>query len=473
MVICAGCAQKSPPGYYVHVSGDKEIDTHVDAAQAALDDLDVEAANRSMTFAKQRLDYLSGVGFSVRSIDHYQKKLKTLSAKIEEVKKGGGRFARVSFFVGYDPETMETARDAVKLGDLKLRMARAPYNRRVEVKHLIVYYTQGPGRRQYEIYLRRMAKYKNHIRRVFGIYGLPQELICVAMIESAGDPTRVSTAGAAGLWQFIPETGRRYGLIVGDTVDQRFDPYLETYAAAKYLKFLLNRFGNDVEAALASYNCGEGFIDRVLSDGNLLSIWHAPYHGKQGVDEDLPSIPKETYDYIARWLAVAVIYQNLKKYGFAEPVTPEDPFMLVKVSGSVDCAGFANDMGIHPETLVGLNPSLKTGRTPEGQNTVVRLPPADPVNYVNRLRDSRQYRISFVYRHKVTGYQTLRAIAQSYGVSPARISDVNDLGEKTRLEAGLVISIPTTAGNIKAAAAAKENVRYWRNLKGTLWDDHK
>ena len=468
MAFLQACAKEEPIEYYVHLSKDLQMEKHLQAAKEAFADLEIELAQSAFDKAMERLGYLSMTGHSDRLLDHYKKELSTLSEEIEKIEKEGVP-VRIAFSVGYDPEELEPASDVLKLGDLRRRMMSAPYSRRVEVNHLILYYVKGPGRKQYNLYLKRLAPYRKHILRVFRSHGVPDEMIAVAMIESAGKPDSVSHAGAAGMWQFIPETARNYGLIVGDTVDQRFDPIIETYAAARYLRFLLNKFDNKVGAALASYNCGEGYIEQVLAHPSIRNIWHAPYHGK-GDDPLTPTIPRETYDYVARWYAVAIVYQNMDQYDFAFPVTTEDPFILVHVDGELEVAALSEDLDIQVETLVGMNPSLKVGRTPPGETTAVRLPPAPADDYAERLREAKRYRISYVYRHKVTSYQTLRKVAQSYGVSALRISEVNDLGEQVRLDAGTIIKIPTVASNTKALTASAQNIRYWRAFKDTLWD---
>ncbi len=463
-----GCAEKENVTYYLHPSVDMEMERHMAAAKEALDDFEIELAQESLVKGEKRLKYLVMARFSQSSIADYSSRLALFKQRLDKVIAAGVP-VRVSFSMGYDPEAMEPVKDAVKIGNLRRNLVHIPYNRRVEITHLVLYYTKGPGRKQFKIYLKRLAGYRNHILRVFRARGLPEELICVAMIESAGDPTRVSSAGAAGLWQFMPETARKYGLMVNDKVDQRFDPILETYAAARYFNFLLKKFENQVPAALAGYNWGEGNVERLLSHPSMKSVWLAPYHGKTE-EVDLPSMPKETYDYIVRWYAVAVIYQNLKEYDFEMPVTPQDPFILVYINGQLEVGLLARDLEISEQLLVGLNPSLKMGQTPGDETTAMRLPPAFPDDYAARLRKGGRYRISYVYRHKVTGYQTLRTVAQTYGVSALRIADVNDLGETNLLEAGTIIRIPTTAGNEKAKAAARENVGFWRARKGTLWD---
>ena len=467
-MLLSACAEKEPVTYYLHPSTDSQLERHLAAANEALDDFEIELAKESMGKAETRLQYLVMARYSQRSITSYAGKIALLKQRMDKLVKAGVP-VRISFNMGYDPEVMELVQDSIKIGDLRRNLVNIPYNRRVEISHLVLYYTNGPGRKQYNIYLNRLAGYRSHILRVLKSKGLPEELICVAMIESAGDPTRISTAGAAGLWQFMPETARKFGLMVNEKVDQRFDPILETYAAARYFKFLLKRFDNDIPAALAGYNWGEGNIDQLLSNPKMRTIWLAPYHGKED-QGDMPSVPRETYDYIARWYSTAIVYQNLKQYGFELPVTPEDPYILVHITGQLDVTTLAKDLEISRQLLVGLNPSLMIGQIPPDEKTAVRLPPSFADEYAGRLRKTGRYRISFLYRHKVTGYQTLRTVANAYGVSALRIADVNDLGQTNLLQAGTIIQIPTTAGNEKAKAAAKENVSFWRARKGTLWD---
>jgi LysM repeat protein len=469
VLLSVGCAKEPPPSYYVHFTGDRQLDKHLSQAHDALDDLNFEVAENHRKKAHGRLSQMALAGYPPSVVAHYRQEMAKLSARVKRAKSEGAGSVHITFLAGYAPEKALPTEETLRLGDLRVQLNRLPYQRRVEINHMILRYTDGPDRAQYDRYLRRLAPYRNHVENVFASYGVPDELICVAMIESAGDPTRVSPAGAAGLWQFIPETARKYGLMVNDKVDQRFDPVLQTYAAARYMKFLLNIFDDDVAAALAGYNCGEGLVDVVLSHPKLNSIWHAPYHGATN-PEELPSLPHETYDYIARFWAVAVIYQNLKEYGFTMPPAADDPFLLVRINGAAECDKLAADLEIAPERLIAMNPSLRFGSTPEDETTPVRLPPNDPYKYVQSLRKAEFYRISFYYRHRVTANQTLRAIAEKYGVPAAKIAEDNDLGETNRLETSSIIRIVTTAGNEKARLASKENVRYWRSVKGTLWD---
>ncbi|MCZ7585517.1 MAG: lytic transglycosylase domain-containing protein [Deltaproteobacteria bacterium] len=335
-----------------------------------------------------------------------------------------------------------------------------PGDRRAEIEALVTHYAAGNGRTQYNIYLKRLAKYRHHVESVFAAHGLPREFACVAMIESAVDPSRVSHAGAAGMWQFIPSTARRYRLVVTDHVDQRFDPTLSTYAAAAYLRDLLLMFDGDFAPALGGYNGGEMMIASALTSGpEGQDFWDLDPHGTAGSPGR--TIPYETYDYVARFFAVAMIYQNLEVFGFEEPPAEDEPFVLAEVTGAVDIASLSEDLGLDPVHLATMNPSLMRGETDEDLPTAIRLPARDVGDYVKLLRRHGRYRVSYVYRHKVTNYESLRAIALDYGVPEAMIAAVNDLPYGPRLDEGTIVEVPASTRSEKAGWAAERNRAWW------------
>src|SRR2546423_13956721 len=140
---------------------------------------------------------------------------------------------------------------------------------------------------------------------------MPQDLIYLAMIESGFNPKAQSPAKAGGLWQFISETGKRYGLTVNKKVDERNNPARATDAALSYLSDLHDRFGSWYLAA-AAYNSGEGTVSKALKRVTGRT---------KGTDADFyrisPRLPKETRDYVPKLLAAARIGKNPAKYGFS------------------------------------------------------------------------------------------------------------------------------------------------------------
>jgi peptidoglycan lytic transglycosylase D len=159
-------------------------------------------------------------------------------------------------------------------------------------------------------YLERMGKYAPMISTKLAQRDMPQDLIYLAMIESGFSPTAKSPAQASGLWQFIGETGRRYGLTVNRKVDERNNPAKATDAALSYLADLHDRFGSWYLAA-AAYNTGENRVGRIMREMT---------GSERGTDADYYKIasrlPQETQDYVPKLIAAARIAKEPAKYGF-------------------------------------------------------------------------------------------------------------------------------------------------------------
>jgi membrane-bound lytic murein transglycosylase D len=165
-------------------------------------------------------------------------------------------------------------------------------------------------KRSFGVYLQRMGKYEPMISEKLAERKMPQELIYLAMIESGFNPKAQSPARASGLWQFIGETGRRYGLTVSRKIDERNNPAKATDAALSYLADLHDRFGSWY-LAFAAYNTGEGRVGRIMREVT---------GSERGTDADYYRIanrlPKETRDYVPKLIAAARIAKEPEKYGF-------------------------------------------------------------------------------------------------------------------------------------------------------------
>jgi membrane-bound lytic murein transglycosylase D len=140
------------------------------------------------------------------------------------------------------------------------------------------------------------------VRKIFRQEGLPEELAYLAVVESGFNPFATSSMNAAGIWQFIPSTGRRFGLRIDDYIDERRDPYKSTIAAAKYLKTLYNMFGS-WELAIAAYNCGENCVAKRLESSSATSF-----------SEIKNILPSQTKEYVPRFFAILLIANNPEKY---------------------------------------------------------------------------------------------------------------------------------------------------------------
>jgi membrane-bound lytic murein transglycosylase D len=170
-------------------------------------------------------------------------------------------------------------------------------------------------------YLERKEKYFPMIHKVFREKNLPLELSYVSMLESGFNTMALSHAGARGLWQFMPHTGRRYGLKVNDKIDDRTDPLKSTYAAAEYFKDLISIFGgkSSVMLCMAAYNAGEG---RVI--GALRKIEDPMRNRDFWYIYRMGYLAEETNEYIPRVISLMIISENPDEYGFGKGPSNND-----------------------------------------------------------------------------------------------------------------------------------------------------
>jgi len=208
-------------------------------------------------------------------------------------------------------------------------------------------------------------------------HNLPLELKYLAIVESALQPKARSWASAVGLWQFIPSTGRSFKLRQDAYIDERMDVHKSTEAACLYLKQLYEFFGN-WELALASYNCGPGYVRRAIrNSGNKTDFW--------GIYNYLP---RETRSYVPMFVAVTYVMNDLDNYKL-EPY--EDILQLpdsdtIIVNNSVNLTLLAKQLKITTETLQDLNPHIKRDIIPPYfKNCIINIPKTTTENFmVNR-----------------------------------------------------------------------------------------
>jgi membrane-bound lytic murein transglycosylase D len=218
--------------------------------------------------------------------------------------------------------------------------------------------------------LSRGAKYLPSMTDILVREGLPPELAYLPLIESGYRPQAVSPAGAAGPWQFIPETGRRYGLRIDSLVDERRDPIKSTHAASAYLKDLHEMFG-DWELSLAAYNSGEYRVARILSQNkDVEDFWDM---------RDGGLLPRETSAYVPRFLAAVQIAKAPEVYGFEAPRHVPESYEMVDVDRQVSLRAAADLCGMSADELEELNPALRRGITPSGYTLRVPAGKAEPL----------------------------------------------------------------------------------------------
>src|SRR5262245_42442211 len=226
------------------------------------------------------------------------------------------------------------------------------------------------NREKTKVWLERLSHYGPMIQQKLSERGMPSDLIWLATIESGLDPNAYSRADAAGLWQFIEETGKRYGLEVSEYVDERRDPVAATDAALDYLKKMNDRFGGSWYLAAAGYNTGENRVERIVNEkaggkfGDESVYWDISKH-----------LPSETRDYVPLMLAMGHIGKNPAQYGFND-LEPQAPYVFdeLKIEPDVPLARVAEKIGVDPQVLFDLNPHLVKKQTPPDREWNVRVP---------------------------------------------------------------------------------------------------
>jgi membrane-bound lytic murein transglycosylase D len=230
-------------------------------------------------------------------------------------------------------------------------------------------YLMGKNHDKTRLWLERIGKYGPMIRKELRARGMPEDLVYLTMIESGFDPNAYSRAHAAGLWQFIEETGERYDLEVSRYVDERRDPVKSTEAALTYLQEMHGRFGSWYLAA-AGYNTGENRVGRLMRESS---------GSERGDDsrywEIWDRLPRETRDYVPLMLAAGHIAKEPERYGFQgiELLAPLE-FEEVVVPGGTQLDDVAVAGGVSADDVRDLNPHLVKGMTPPGRRMSVRVP---------------------------------------------------------------------------------------------------
>ena len=196
-------------------------------------------------------------------------------------------------------------------------------------------------------------------------FSMPVEIQHLSIIESGLDPKIKSHMGAMGLWQFMPATGREYGMQVNPDIDDRMDPEKSTVAAAKYLKALYKMFG-DWEVALAAYNCGPGNVRKAIrKSGGKNTFWGIYDH-----------LPKETRSYVPQFQAMLYILNHLEEHNLhlEEPSYPME-YEQIRFDKTFHLKTLASLTAVCLNDLEKLNPSIKLGKIPESHRSMsLRIP---------------------------------------------------------------------------------------------------
>lgn len=301
-------------------------------------------------------------------------------------------------------------------------------------------YFQGKGRPHMERYLSRSTRYEKLMKKVLNDNGLPDDLFYIALIESGFSSRATSHAAAVGYWQFIRGTGKRYGLEINKFVDERRDPVLATQAAAEYFKGLYSVFGSWY-LAMASYNVGENKVKKIVMKHMTRDFWELTR--KRG-------LPKETVNYIPKFIAAKLIAKNPDKYGFGGiDYMPPIEFDHIEVKEPVNLRVMAEKMNINYEDFKDLNPRFKGEVAPVGsEKLTLRVPPGTAPQALLAAADSKVEKVEYVadsgdtQTYKIRKGDSLYTIARKYRTTVAFLRDLNDLPKGKKLRIGMRLQVP-------------------------------
>ncbi|WP_437319110.1 transglycosylase SLT domain-containing protein [Sorangium sp. So ce385] len=347
------------------------------------------------------------------------------------------------------PPQAEETRDISWLRQLELPEIPVRWDGRV-VRYLEYYKDDPRGRSAVVSWIKKSGRYGAAIRRVLREQGLPEDLLWLSLVESGFDPTIHSPAGAAGLWQFMPEGARIYGLTVDRWVDERLDPERSTLAAARYLSDLRRRFGG-WELAFAAYNMGYGGLLASIRKYNTNDFWE--------LSRLEAGMPLETALYVPKILAIAIVARNLKVFGCDEvELDPAVTFDKIALGSGVSLQSVASAVGAGAPEIEALNPQLVAKRTPplpvdakEQARWEVRVPAGAGARAAKAMPKLLE-REPKLERYLVRWGESLDDIATFRGTTRWTLQTLNGLRPGEPVRPGTLLFVPAAEGVGVAAA---------------------
>lgn len=288
---------------------------------------------------------------------------------------------------------------------------------------------------------------------------IPLELALLPIVESAYNPFALSRSKALGIWQFMPQTGRNFGLVQNHWYDGRRDVIASTDAAIRYLKRLNTMFDGDWFLAIAAYNAGEGTVSRAIKknrqQGKMTDFWSLP-------------LSQQTRSYVPQLIALSKVIANPGKYDLELAAIPNNPyFTTVNVSAPIDLAQAARMAEIDPQELRNLNAGYNRWITHPSAPHQLLVPVADAAQFTLTLAKLPKIQpMQIAGDYKVKSGDTLGALAKRYGTSVAAIQSANNL-KSTHLRVGQSLSIPGQAPLNSPYAIQAEQAITQRNAKNT------
>jgi len=343
-----------------------------------------------------------------------------------------------------------------------------------------------PGSQQTAV-TARAAKYGRHPQHVERIFergkpylayilsevqkrNFPTEIVLLPFVESGYDPFAFSYGRAAGMWQFIPSTGKMYGLQQDWWYDGRRDVVESTQAALNYLDYLQDKFDGDWLLAVAAYNSGSGAVSKAIRKnreaGKPTDFWHL-------------KLPKETAAYVPKLLAISSIVRHPGKFNVSfSPVEMQPAFTVVETPGQMDISVAAELAGMNTEALYLLNPGYNRWTThPDGPHQLV-IPVSHSITFRQNIETLPESQLTRLVRHQVQHGETLSQIAQHYNTTTNALISSNQLSG-TLIRSGQYLLVPVGSQDasqyaslnrrIQAANGASSKQTYRVRSGDSLW----
>jgi len=308
---------------------------------------------------------------------------------------------------------------------------------------------------------RRAAPYLHYIVEEIESKQIPGELALLPVVESAFIPKALSKSKASGLWQFMPATGRLFGLKQNWWYDGRRDVHTSTKAATSYLKQLSKSFDGDWFLALASYNAGKGNIRKAIRKNK-----------KKNIATDYWSLPlrKETENYIPRLLAIAKIFANADKYNIPLQAIPNKPhFSVININSQIDLSIAAEMANTPLDEFFILNPAFKRGSTdPDGPfHLLIHAEKAEEFK-IKLAKTLEKDRMRWT-RHQIKTGENLGLIAKKHNTTVNALLKSNHLAN-TNIRAGRYLLIPSLITHTLANSTKDKRQLYTVKQGDTFWD---
>ena len=328
------------------------------------------------------------------------------------------------------------------------------------VQNHVAWYANRPD------YVRRMVErsqlYLYHIVEEVEKRGMPTEIALLPMIESAFNPQALSRSRASGIWQFIPSTGKSFGLEQNWWYDGRRDVTAATDAALDYLQKLHDMFGS-WELALAAYNWGEGSVSRAIAKNQ-----------KMGLPTDYLSLkmPAETRNYLPKLMAIKQIVMDPEASGLALASIPNRAyFATVTTKQHIDVAVAARLAGMPLTEFVSLNPAYNRPVINAREERTLLLPVDKAETFASNLENYDKPLVSW-QSYTPTRGEKIDNVARRFSISVARLKQLNNITKRNRLSAGQTLLVPFGRGNrapvINEAMPAMEAEEPVRNISASL-----